>query len=311
MCLFSYDPNLSGGAPINVAGTRIFARGATGGRQLLAYSMRYASHVDMAMVLPLPTPPAPGDDAVEFIDLSAYPDFFEDLDRGFPEFRRPDTSGFSVATLSLSDAPPLAVRSVGSFEASFVPSRADFARLDARFRLSERVLDALPLYRDYSFAVFKLKPGRTEVHPMAFAFPRRNTAELFFPTVHVHDGTVAPEARFDHCLYCQSASAPASSGWETSRRWVPSAESEAKFEAWLRTQPRGEPGPFTEDEKRLLRKLNYPDDYDYVGVPVIAATFVDADRSKGIVAGNVPVRRMRLNGMLANKDTFFADVPTE
>ena len=38
---------------------------------------------------------------------------------------------------------------------------------------------------------------------MAFAFPRRDAARLFFPTVHVHDGEVHEEEEFDHVLYCQ------------------------------------------------------------------------------------------------------------
>jgi len=48
-----------------------------------------------------------------------------------------------------------------------------------------------------------LKPGAMTVHPMAFSFLRRDANELFFPTVHIHDGTVHPKADFDHTLYCQ------------------------------------------------------------------------------------------------------------
>jgi hypothetical protein len=39
---------------------------------------------------------------------------------------------------------------------------------------------------------------------MAFEFPRANPEKLFFPTVHIHDGKVHPEAEFDHILYCQA-----------------------------------------------------------------------------------------------------------
>ena len=38
---------------------------------------------------------------------------------------------------------------------------------------------------------------------MAFEFPRANPKQLFFPTVHIHDGKVRPKATFDHALYCQ------------------------------------------------------------------------------------------------------------
>ncbi len=38
---------------------------------------------------------------------------------------------------------------------------------------------------------------------MAFEFPQRAADRLFFPTVHVHDRSVHPDALFDHTLYCQ------------------------------------------------------------------------------------------------------------
>jgi hypothetical protein len=60
-------------------------------------------------------------------------------------------------------------------------------------------------YARYGFAVFKLKPGHLQVHPMAFVFPSAMSERLFFPTVHVHDGKVHPRAGFDHTLYCQVA----------------------------------------------------------------------------------------------------------
>lgn len=45
--------------------------------------------------------------------------------------------------------------------------------------------------------------GERKRHPMAFEFPRRDPTALFFPTVHVHDGIVHAEARFDHVLFAQ------------------------------------------------------------------------------------------------------------
>lgn len=38
---------------------------------------------------------------------------------------------------------------------------------------------------------------------MALRFRTRSPGSLFFPTVHVHDGTVSREAPFDHALYGQ------------------------------------------------------------------------------------------------------------
>jgi hypothetical protein len=150
------------------------------------------------MVLPLPVPPSPSDDAIRFINLEAYPQFFTDMMMGFP---MREASVFCTAVAAAS----LVVHDVGDFEASFVPQLSDFQRLDSRFRLSDDVWEKLPGYRDYGFAVFKLKESndRLEVHPMAFEFPTRMPGVLYFPTIHVHDGTFPSNATFDHQLYCQ------------------------------------------------------------------------------------------------------------
>ena len=97
----------------------------------------------------------------------------------------------------------LQVHEVGSFVASFVPGRADFDRLDPRFRLPDSVWDRVPSADDFGFAVFQLQPGKHHVHPMAFRFRTRDPSRLFFPTVHVHDGRVHARAKFDHALYYQ------------------------------------------------------------------------------------------------------------
>lgn len=192
MCIFSREL-------LSVSKTRIFACRSHGIGQFLVYSMSYKADAELAMILPLPTVIPPREDAITFIDLSEYPEFFDDMASGFPQPRA------GPATTSIAVDSVLAVHEVGSFEASFVPQRADFARLDERFRLPELVWDQLPAYRDFGFAVFKLKPDGTAIHPLAFKFPRRDPSTLFFPTVHVHEGRVEPMAHFDHVLFCQSS----------------------------------------------------------------------------------------------------------
>ncbi len=247
MCLFSL--------PIrHVSKTRIFARplregtATAGDRQFLAYSMSLDADGELAMVLPLPVPKGCREDAVVFRDMSGAKNFFDLLDAMFPM----DLSRFEQQHGTLgarSRQALLEVHAVGDFEASFVPSREDFSRLDPRFQLSSDVWDALPQYADWGFCVFKLhardphegdserghgrgderggdghdeeggllskirkvfrrrpapRPAATrEYHPMAFEFPRRDPSQLFFPTVHVHDGKVHETAHFDHSLYCQ------------------------------------------------------------------------------------------------------------
>lgn len=195
MCCFSRPVN-------SVAATRIFARFVDKTRQAVVYQMRLDAPEDLAMILPIPVAQPAPDDAVAFVNLEDYKDLFKDLDKGFP---RPRVRPTESRDGSVQNAvPKLAVHSVGSFDASFVPDIKSFARLDARFRLPEGVWDKLPQYGKFGFAVFKLKEGRADVHPMAFTFPSAMPDRLFFPTVHIHDGKVHPKEKFDHILYGQA-----------------------------------------------------------------------------------------------------------
>lgn len=210
MCIFSRPVEI-------VSDTNIFAR-TRNGRQVLVYGMTYAAASDLAMVLPLPVILGMPEDAVSFINMERYPDFFDDLKSGFPP-RMLLTLSVGSRSVSL-DEPKLKVHDVGSYEASLVPRLEDFGRLDERFRLSSGVWDLLTEHRDSAFAVFKLKSTAQGlkgtlrgalgmgarprgVHPMALAFPSRTPAQLYFPTVHVHDDQVHATADFKHMLYCQ------------------------------------------------------------------------------------------------------------
>ena len=195
MCCFSQPV-------ISVSATKIFARADKDEGQFLVYAMSLNAKNDLAMVLPIPTKKGSKEDALEFISLKDYPTFFDDMADAFPLTR--GGKGLGLGGLGKADEPKLKVVEVGAFEASFVPSQKDFARLDEKFRLSPDALKALPAtYADFGFAVFKLKAGETKVHPMAFRFPRAEPKKLFFPTVHIHDGKVHKTATFDHVLYCQ------------------------------------------------------------------------------------------------------------
>ena len=211
MCCFSQPVE-------TVADTNIFARAAKNGRQYLVYSMKFAANEDLAMILPIPTPKGSPDDAVKFVNLEKYPDLFLDMKKGFPV-----PTPLRGEGVKKDDSPPkalaLPVVQVGSFVASFVPAIKDFERLDKQFRLPDGVWEKLPQYKDFGFAVFKLKKpeqkgSEQKVHPMAFDFPRADKGLLFFPTVHIHDGSVPAKAKFDHALFCQSNDAPPQ--WEES-----------------------------------------------------------------------------------------------
>jgi hypothetical protein len=124
---------------------------------------------------------------------------FEELDELFPVKKESELRGRS----SLLRPAPLVVHQVGSFIASYVPTRADFDRLDPRFRVPDELFDAVPHYADFGFAVFQLRAGEHRIHPMALTFPTREPDRIFFPTVHVHDGQFHARAKFDHKLYYQ------------------------------------------------------------------------------------------------------------
>ncbi len=207
MCCFSGKVNA-------VSNTNIFARAAKDGGQYLVYSMQFKAGNDLAMILPIPTPTKSTEDAVKFINLEKYANFFADLRSGFPA---PKDRAEAKVEKQLAPA-GLAIVDVGSFVASFVPAVKDFARLDKQFRLPDGVWEQLPQYKDFGFAVFKLKKsekGEQKVHPMAFEFPRADKEILFFPTLHIHDGSVPAKAGFDHALFCQ-VTVDAPQNWDES-----------------------------------------------------------------------------------------------
>jgi hypothetical protein len=216
MCCFT-------GPVRRVSSTKIFAREvgeAAGARQYVVYQMNLDAPRDLAMVLPIPTADKESpsrERVVEFINLDSYSTFFKDLDRGFPDLTPPPSRSVPLREPATASA-KLEVHQVGSFEASYVPRPADFARLDERFRISKELWEKIPAYKDFGFAVFKLKQGNQTVHPMAFAFERADANQLFFPTVHIHDGKVHQTANFDHKLYCQATGRSVDIlNWEESR----------------------------------------------------------------------------------------------
>jgi hypothetical protein len=287
MCCFSKPVE-------SVTTTRIFARAENVIRQLVVYRMTISTSEELAMVLPIPVRRGTDEKGVKFIDLSKYPSFFMDLEAGFKPPPTTPNSGDLTVWFSVG---LLEVQQVGDYEASFVPTIKDFSRLDERFRLPAGTWEKLPAYRNYGFAVFKLKPGTLQkpgsayeisssgstisgsgasrklefpttigtlkpssidFHPMAFSFPSADITSLFFPTIHIHDGKVHDQAHFDHVLYCQN-------------------------------DPRG--------------KLSVK---DWRESSKLARDFVQLDMAKGIVAGEQHCYRKELKGTLPNRDIILS-----
>ena len=199
MCMFAQPV-------ISVNNTQIFARLSGKGTQYLAYQMNYRSDEPNAMILPIPVRQPANENSVRFIDLKGYESFFEDLANGFPYESPAAGIGCSESADSFKDSAGLAVIKVGNYIASFVPTLSDFDRLDPKFRLPNDILASIPGYLNFGYAVFQLAAGSLRPHPMAFEFQtRRDNQEIFFPTIHVHDGEVHESEEFDHALYLQHA----------------------------------------------------------------------------------------------------------
>lgn len=259
MCIFSQPV-------IAVNNTKIFARLSGQGTQFLAYQMTYESRDANAMILPIPVRQPASEKAVQFINLKRYGDFFEHLDSGFP-FVSPGAIGCSAPPKS-ADLSMLKVFEVGSYIASFVPSLADFERVDPRFKLPMEIWEQIPEYKDFGFAVFQLAAGTLKPHPMAFEFQSLND-ELFFPTIHIHDGEVHDQEEFDHVLYMQHAGLDSRVG-------------------------RYQNSFIADRATGVVRSKNR------------ASNFCDIDRAKKLLLGNLLVHREILRGKLPNQDVKVA-----
>jgi len=243
-----------------VGGTHIFARLSGAGTQFLVYQMEYKSEEPNAMILPLPVKLPPQEDSIRFIDLSDYEDFFEDFAKTFP-FR-----GGGFACAAPPSAKSLAVHEVGNFVASFVPTMDDFDRLDKQFVIPKTTWEKIPIYKDYGFAVFQLRELSGTPHPMAFEFKTRSD-EIFFPTVHIHDGNVYPRERFDHTLYLQHAG----------------------FDSVV--------GKYT----------SFPDNTTgFVRSEFAAKQVCNLEKAQGIIAPDLLIHRVDLAGSQENKDMIYA-----
>jgi hypothetical protein len=231
--------------------------------------MQYSADSELAMILPLPTPPNSPEDAVQFIDLSGYRDFFDDLHDAFPAYY---TKGYGSSLKRSRGVDSLKVHDVGDFEASFVPTLADFRRLDKRFKLPEGTFEQIPQYSNYGFAIFKLKPGAdTKTHPMAFSFPCRQR-QLFFPTVHIHDIKVHEWEKFDHSLYFQG------DNWDRDK--------------------------LSKQISAGSKRPDYPANYRADVSGDVMRHYMDAGRTNGILDGGAKAYLIKMRGEFKNEDVW-------
>ena len=259
MCCFAQ-------AILKVSDTFIFGRLTDTGTQFLAYEMKYESETPNAMILPLPVETPAQEDSVRFIDLSGYEEFFGDLAKAFPYIPNRSIGCAMMPTDSMSKS-ALEIHQVGNFVASFVPTVDDFDRLDKQFMIHKETWSKIPEYSNYGFAVFQLNDLIGKPHPMAFEFRTRSN-QIFFPTVHIHDGEVHTHEEFDHQLFMQHAGFDSVVG---------------KYD-----------GPHRTDSSTGAVRSND-----------VANMCCNCEKSKGLIAPDLLVHRVSLNGNLPNKDTTF------
>lgn len=207
-----------------VASTSIFAnmRADAPGRwrQTLVYEARVGTAQENAMVLPIPVHREVGVAGIELLNLSSIPQLFAWLLALMPAL---PAYGAPREALGVG-APPLPVHRIGSFDVSIVPTLDDFARLSGIFKVGLGALLAVleQRYADHAFVVYQIAPSTSLLHPFGVSFVTRYD-HLFFPTLHVHDGSALAQAHFDHRLYAQrsrlpeAGRPPASSTWDKDR----------------------------------------------------------------------------------------------
>ena len=259
MCIFTQPV-------ISVNNTQIFARLSGNGTQYLAYQMNYESADQNAMILPLPVKRPLGDESLRFIDLEAYDNFFDDLAEGFPYSPPSPGIGCSVSS-DKKKSVDLKVFEVGNYIASFVPTIDDFDRLDSKFKLPNEIWKRIPGYDKFGFAVFQLAAGSLKPHPMAFEFQSADD-NLFFPTIHIHDGEIHESEEFDHILYMQHAG--------------------------LDSRVYGYVNSDVEDKSTGLIRSKHA-----------ASDFCQIDTSAGLIDGKLLLHRKIIRGNLPNSDTTF------
>ncbi|MFK7821310.1 MAG: hypothetical protein AB8G99_21525 [Planctomycetaceae bacterium] len=266
MCIFSQPV-------VSVTDTSIFARLMPNGWQHLVYQMKFETRAQNAIILPLPVALPSAEESLQFVSLKGYDRFFADLNRGFPLATRKSRSFSRGLPAGAKVDSKIVVHEVGDFVASFVPTIADFDRLDEQFRVPDESWGKIPIYRDYGFAVFQLKSNKGKPHPMAFKFKSRlaqkNGGSIFFPTVHIHDGEVHEREKFDHTLFLQAPEFDKVCGDYQQR---------AKLVA---------------DRKTGYFRSKWP-----------AARFCNVEKSKGIVAPGSLVHRLEMRGKLKNTDVL-------
>lgn len=152
-------------------------------KQITIYSNYVDNEVETnAMILSVLNPKT-----VQFIDLSKYTNFFDTVDKMFPQMTTNSYSkGITLGYNTKSAALP--IFNVGSYKVSLAMNTNDLMHIDkSEFTISNQCIDMLKSsYADYGFIICKLTKGKEEYHPIAYSNTISNN-HIFIPTRHYHE----------------------------------------------------------------------------------------------------------------------------
>ena len=192
-----------------VAKTQIYISASSDNQRQLTV---YANQVDSvnkwnSMILPVPFP-----SSIEFVNIEKYANFFTDLNNCFSDMNRLYASANLTRSAPSNFSRTLEIFEVGSYEASIVPTIADFQYVDPSFQLHTNIqlLTMLKQYytENFGFIVCRLKQGMHTYHPFAYTHKLYKPNVLFTPTRHYHvhgkDTVHTDTADWDHEIYSPS-----------------------------------------------------------------------------------------------------------
>ena len=176
----------------HVANTKILVAPMRRGHQLTVYQNQVDMTNPTAMILPFPY----GNKGAELIDLSGYPQIFDDLSRAFSKYELVGVNN------SYSSAKTIKVHQVGSYSVSIVPTIDDFDRLQHHvFSLDPNLSGILrgkyPVHAGFIVCLMNMN---AKFHPIAYVTRRLRSQQLFVPTYHYH-GHIETHPDWDHEIY--------------------------------------------------------------------------------------------------------------
>ena len=178
----------------HVANTKILVAPMRRGHQLTVYQNQVNMTNPTAMILPFPY----GNKGAKLIDLSSYPQIFDDLSQVFVQFEYL-TNSYGSRGVSRG---MIAVHQIGSYSVSIVPTINDFERLQNQvFGLDPNLFEMLKgKYPDHAGYIVCLMNQNAKFHPIAYVTRRPQAQQLFVPTYHYH-GHVETHPDWDHEIY--------------------------------------------------------------------------------------------------------------